>query len=171
MKWLFHGEKKFFPRHFKVPYRAPENKNFDENFRFGFKKLLHHFLGRNRIVQGITYQKMGQIGQEMTELCRFYRNFEIGPQNFQKSKNSKRVPEVPNTFLADLVFVLSDLMVFDPIFTFLESFLNDPKILKFRKTWKTWYRKTIRPQLFLVRFCSPFDMLFLIQRATNICGY
>ena len=135
-------------------------KNITPLFRPKSTKLTAYLLFR--IVQRKLYQKMGQIGQEMTELCHFYRNFKNGPKNFQKSKNSKRALGLRNTFLADLSFVLHGLIVFDPIFSFLESFWNCPKILKFQKMWKTWYRKTIRTQSFLVRFCSSFDMLFLI---------
>ena len=89
-------------------------------------------------------------------------------QKFSKIEKFKKSPRGPkHFFLADLVFVLHDLIVFNPIFRFLESFWNCPKILKFLKMWKTWYRKTIRTQPFLVRFCSSFEMMFLTWRATQ----
>ena len=52
-------------------------KNITPLFRPKSTKLTAYLLFR--IVQRKLYQKMGQIGQEMTELCHFYRNFRNGP--------------------------------------------------------------------------------------------
>ena len=93
------------------------------------------------IVQGITYQKMGQIGQEMTELCRFYRNFKIGPQNFQKSKNSKRVPEVLNTFFGWFGVCFTWPHDFWPHFYFFRVLLNLPKNIEISKNLKNMISK------------------------------
>ena len=74
-------------------------KNITPLFRPKSTKLTAYLLFR--IVQRKLYQKMGQIGQEMTELCHFYRNFRNGPwrtQKFSKIEKFKKSPRAPKHF-------------------------------------------------------------------------
>ena len=94
-----------------------------------------------RIVQRKLYQKMGQIGQEMTELCHFYRNFRNGPQNFQKSKNSKRAPGLLNTFFGWFGVCFTWPHGFWPHFYLFRVLLNLPKNIEISKNLKNMISK------------------------------